>query len=151
MPIYGCDSIIMDLEDAVAENQKDVARFSLYHTLKTIDYEDTEVVVRINGLDTTHWQEDIRCVVAAAGGYPENYKKDDEITGVLDFKESEDNKIFICGAKVENGKLLTNGGRVLNAVALGNTLEEAQKKAYELLKTINFEGMYFRKDIGGRF
>ena len=64
--IYGCDSIIMDLEDAVAENQKDVARFSLYHTLKTIDYEDTEVVVRINGLDTTHWQEDIRCVVAAA-------------------------------------------------------------------------------------
>ena len=56
----------MDLEDAVAENQKDVARFSLYHALKTIDYGDTEVVVRINGLDTTHWQEDIRCVVAAA-------------------------------------------------------------------------------------
>ena len=66
--IYGCDSIIMDLEDAVAENQKDAARFSLYHALKTIDYEDTEVVVRINGLDTTHWQEDIRCVVAAAAG-----------------------------------------------------------------------------------
>ena len=91
------------------------------------------------------------CVVAAAGGYPESYKKGDEITGVLDFKETDDNKVFICGAKVENGKLLTNGGRVLNAVALGNTLEEAQKKAYELLKTINFEGMYFRRDIGGRF
>ena len=91
------------------------------------------------------------CVVAAAGGYPESYKKGDEITGVLDFKETDDNKVFICGAKVENGKLLTNGGRVLNAVALGSTLEEAQKKAYELLKTIKFEGMYFRKDIGGRF
>lgn len=63
--IYGCDSIIMDLEDAVAENQKDAARFSLYHVLKTIDYGDTEVIVRINGLDTPHWQEDIRCVVAA--------------------------------------------------------------------------------------
>ena len=63
--IYGCDSIIMDLEDAVAENQKDAARFSLYHALKTIDYRDTEVIVRINGLDTPHWQEDIRCVVAA--------------------------------------------------------------------------------------
>ena len=63
--IYGCDSIIMDLEDAVAENQKDSARFSLYHALKTIDYGDTEVIVRINGLDTPHWQEDIRCVVAA--------------------------------------------------------------------------------------
>ena len=91
------------------------------------------------------------CVVAAAGGYPESYKKGDEITGVLDFSETEDKKIFICGARVENGKLLTNGGRVLNAVALGNTLEEAQKKAYELLDTIKFDGMYFRKDIGGRF
>ena len=62
--IYGCDSIILDLEDAVAENQKDAARFSLYHALRTIDYGDTEVIVRINGLDTPHWQEDIRCVIA---------------------------------------------------------------------------------------
>ena len=50
--IYGCDSIMLDLEDAVAENQKDAARFSLYHALKSIDYGDTEVIVRINGLDT---------------------------------------------------------------------------------------------------
>lgn len=67
--IYACDSIILDLEDAVAENQKDAARFSLYHALKTIDYEDTEVIVRINGLDTTHWEEDVRvCVAAGADG-----------------------------------------------------------------------------------
>lgn len=64
--IYGCDSIILDLEDAVAENQKDAARFSLYHALTTIDYGNTEVLVRINGLDTPHWQEDIR--VSVAGG-----------------------------------------------------------------------------------
>ena len=64
--IYGCDSIMLDLEDAVAENQKDAARFSLYHALKTIDYGDTEVIVRINGLDTPHWQEDVR--VCVAGG-----------------------------------------------------------------------------------
>ena len=50
--IYGCDSIMLDLEDAVAENQKDSARFSLYHALTTIDYGSTEVIVRINGLDT---------------------------------------------------------------------------------------------------
>lgn len=63
--IYGVDSIILDLEDAVAENQKDAARFSLYHALKTIDYGDkNEVIVRINGLDTPHWEEDIRAVVA---------------------------------------------------------------------------------------
>lgn len=63
--IYGSDSIILDLEDAVAENQKDAARFSLYHALKNIDYGNTEVIVRINGLDTPHWQEDIRAVVAS--------------------------------------------------------------------------------------
>jgi len=67
--IYGCDSIILDLEDAVAENQKDAARFSLYHALTAIDYGDTEVIVRINGLDTPHWQEDIRvCVAGGADG-----------------------------------------------------------------------------------
>ena len=67
--IYKPDSIMLDLEDAVAENQKDSARFSLYHALKTIDYGDTEVIVRINGLDTPHWQEDIRvCVAGGADG-----------------------------------------------------------------------------------
>lgn len=48
-----------------AENQKDAARFSLYHALKTIDYRGCERVVRINGLDTPYWKEDIRCAVAA--------------------------------------------------------------------------------------
>lgn len=67
--IYGADSLMLDLEDAVAENQKDAARFSLYHVLKTVDYGDTEVIVRINGLDTPHWREDVRvCVAAGADG-----------------------------------------------------------------------------------
>ncbi len=62
--IYKADSIMLDLEDAVAENQKDVARFSLYHALQEIDYRGCERVVRINGLDTEYWKEDIRCAVA---------------------------------------------------------------------------------------
>ena len=62
--IYKPDSIMLDLEDAVAENQKDVARFSLYHALRTIDYRGCERVVRINGLDTPYWREDIRAAVA---------------------------------------------------------------------------------------
>ena len=67
--IYGVDSIILDLEDAVAENQKDAARFSLYHALRSIDYGETEVLVRMNGLETPHWQEDIRvCVAGGADG-----------------------------------------------------------------------------------
>ena len=64
--IYKPDSIMLDLEDAVAENQKDAARFSLYHALKEIDYRGCERVVRINGLDTDLWKEDIR--VSVAGG-----------------------------------------------------------------------------------
>lgn len=63
--IYHPDSIIFDLEDAVAENQKDAARFSMYHALREIDYGPCERVVRINGLDTPYWKEDIRCSVAA--------------------------------------------------------------------------------------
>ncbi len=62
--VYKPDSIMLDFEDAVAEKEKDAARFSLYHALQEIDYRETERVVRINGLDTDLWQEDIRCAVA---------------------------------------------------------------------------------------
>lgn len=62
--IYRPDSIMLDLEDAVAENQKDTARYSLYHALKEINYRGCERVVRINGLDSPYWKEDIRCSVA---------------------------------------------------------------------------------------
>ncbi len=64
--IYKPDCIILDLEDAVAENQKDAARYSLFHALREIDYRGVERIVRINALDTPHWQEDIR--VSVAGG-----------------------------------------------------------------------------------
>ena len=62
--IYKPDSIMLDLEDAVAEREKDAARFSLYHALQEIDYRGVERVVRINGLDTDLWREDVRCAVA---------------------------------------------------------------------------------------
>jgi citrate lyase subunit beta/citryl-CoA lyase len=62
--IYGADSVMLDLEDAVAENQKSAARFALYHTLRAVDYGNVERIVRINGLDTPHWKEDIRAIVA---------------------------------------------------------------------------------------
>ena len=63
--IYAPDSIIFDLEDAVAPSEKDAARFVLAHALKSVDYHDCEKVVRINGIDTSFWQEDIRCAVFA--------------------------------------------------------------------------------------
>lgn len=61
--IYKPDSIMLDLEDAVAEKEKDAARYSLFHALREIDYRNVERVVRINGLDTVYWKEDIRCAV----------------------------------------------------------------------------------------
>ena len=64
--VYKPDSIMLDLEDAVAEGEKDAARYSLYHALQEIDYRGVERVVRINGLDTAYWEEDIR--VCVAGG-----------------------------------------------------------------------------------
>lgn len=62
--IYKPDSIMLDLEDAVAEKEKDAARFSLYHALQEIDHRNVERVVRINGLDSPYWREDIRAAVA---------------------------------------------------------------------------------------
>lgn len=62
--VYKPDSIIFDLEDAVAENQKDSARISLYNTLKYADYKGIERVVRINGIDSPYWKEDVRAAVA---------------------------------------------------------------------------------------
>ncbi len=62
--IYKPGSIMLDLEDAVAEKEKDAARYSLFHALREIDYRGVERVVRINGLDSPYWKEDIRCAVA---------------------------------------------------------------------------------------
>lgn len=63
--IYGADSLIFDLEDAVALGEKDAARFTLFHAFKKVDYQNAEKVVRINGIDTPFWKEDIRCAVFA--------------------------------------------------------------------------------------
>ncbi|WP_293958247.1 phosphoribosylamine--glycine ligase [uncultured Fusobacterium sp.] len=84
------------------------------------------------------------CVVLASGGYPEAYNKGYEITGI----DKVDNMVFVAGAKAENGKLLTSGGRVLNVVAVGDNLEDARAKAYADAEKIDFTGKYCRKDIG---
>lgn len=84
------------------------------------------------------------CVVLASGGYPEVYNKGYEITGI----DKVDNMVFVAGAKAEDGKLLTSGGRVLNVVAVGENLEDARAKAYADAEKIDFTGKYCRKDIG---
>ncbi|MCG7490712.1 phosphoribosylamine--glycine ligase [Vibrio sp. Of14-4] len=88
-------------------------------------------------------------VVLAAGGYPLEYAKGDVIS--LPNSPLADQKIFHAGtARNDEGKIVTNGGRVLCAVALGDTVSQAQKQAYELVETIRWDGMFYRNDIGYR-
>ena len=86
-------------------------------------------------------------VVLAAGGYPDSYDKGDVISG-LENTETESTKVFHAGTAEKNGNVVTNGGRVLCAVALGNSVTEAQQKAYQVVDKINWNNVYYRTDIG---
>lgn len=88
-------------------------------------------------------------VVMAAGGYPANYDKGDVISGLPEH-EQEGVKVFHAGTKIEKGRVVTNGGRVLCATALGLTVGEAKAKAYELTEGIRWNRVYYRTDIGYR-
>ncbi len=90
------------------------------------------------------------CVVITSGGYPGSYIKGKEITGLDLLKDQKDIHVFHAGTKFENGKIVTNGGRVLNVVASGNGISEAQKKVYDAVSKISFEGAYYRKDIANK-
>jgi phosphoribosylamine---glycine ligase len=88
-------------------------------------------------------------VVLAAGGYPGDYNTKDVILGLP--TEADNNyKIFHAGTCLENGQVYTNGGRVLCVTALGSDVLDAQKRAYEQIKNINWHGCYYRHDIGYR-
>ena len=97
------------------------------------------------------WDERVSLgVVMAAGGYPNNYDKGFEISGLLE-DETEDLKIFHAGTSLnKEDKVVTNGGRVLCVTALGSNTKEAKEKAYQRVKSIKWEKAYFRRDIGYR-
>lgn len=91
------------------------------------------------------------CVMIASGGYPVEYKKGYEISGLDDkgqVKDSEDIFIYHSGTKKENGKYLTNGGRVLGVVSKAKDLNTALDKVYKAIENISFDKMHYRKDIG---
>lgn len=88
-------------------------------------------------------------VVLAAGGYPASYNKGDVISG-HDVALPEHQKVFHAGTSSKDGKVVTNGGRVLCAVSLGETVAEAQAGAYDVVNQISWDKVYFRTDIGHR-
>lgn len=87
------------------------------------------------------------CVVLASGGYPGDYTKGIEITGIEDAERVEGVTVFHAGTIRKDGKLLTNGGRVLNVVAQGDTIEQARDRAYQAADRIHFQGKTMRNDI----
>ena len=86
------------------------------------------------------------CIVCASDGYPGKYQKGKIIEGMG--VEQKDIVIFHAGTKFENDKIVTDGGRVLGVTATGDDLKKSLLKAYDAVKRISFEGMYYRKDIG---
>ena len=86
------------------------------------------------------------CVIMASKGYPTAYEKGFEMT----IPEAIWNGVYVAGASLKEGKLLTNGGRVLGATAIAETLDKAIEGAYEMVKTIHFDNAYYRNDIGAK-
>ena len=95
------------------------------------------------------WTDEHACgVVIASQGYPEDYTKNNEVT--FEFSNMEGKKLFHAGTKLQDDKVLTSGGRVFCATALGKNLHEAQSKAYDLVESVSFNGAFYRKDIGNK-
>ena len=115
--------------------------------LKTDLFEVMQAVAeeRLSEIKVEFENKNACCVIMASKGYPESYQKGFEIT----FNTDREN-VFVAGARLENGKLLTNGGRVLGVTAIADTLEDAIKNAYKKVEKISFENSYCRSDIGQR-
>ena len=104
-------------------------------------------------LDKVNLEWDTRpaiCVVMCSGGYPGSYKKGKVITGLKEADAIEDVKVFHAGTEQLGTDVVTAGGRVLGITAIGDTLEQAQEKAYEAVCKIRFEGAFWRNDIGDK-
>jgi phosphoribosylamine--glycine ligase len=100
---------------------------------------------------TMEWSSDYCvCVVVASGGYPGEYQTGIPISGLKAASSDSNVRIFHAGTAVEDGKVVTSGGRVLNVVGLGSDFAQARGVAYEAVERISFEGMHYRTDIGHR-
>lgn len=105
---------------------------------------------KLNEVPLAWDQRPSACVVLASGGYPERYDVGRTVTGLQKAADLEDTFVFHAGTKREGGRFITSGGRVLNVVSLGETLEAALKKVYDAVEKIQFEGKQFRRDIGSQ-
>jgi phosphoribosylamine--glycine ligase len=104
---------------------------------------------RLDSVDAVWDNRSAVGVVLAAGGYPDAYRKGDVITG-LDSVDNDNCKVFHAGTRAQDHQVVTAGGRVLCATALGETVADAQGKAYKMIDSISWQDMYYRTDIAYR-
>jgi len=90
------------------------------------------------------------CVVMAAKGYPGSYDKGKEVSGLNSVENEEGTEVFHAGTKIDRGRVLTSGGRVLGVTAMGSNISIAIRKAYSAVAKIEWEGIHYRKDIGSK-
>ena len=88
------------------------------------------------------------CIVMASGGYPGHYKVGETIAGLEHLDRKNDVIVFHAGTRLNENRTLTSGGRVLGVTAVGDTLLAARERAYDAVDKIEFDGSYFRRDIG---
>ena len=113
-----------------------------------IDVMEACIDGKLDTIDLQFEENAAVCVVLASGGYPVSYEKGYPISGLDAFEGKEDYFCFHAGTKLSDGKIVTNGGRVLGITATGKDLKEARAKAYEAVKWVSFEKQYMRNDIG---
>ncbi len=123
---------------------------SVLMRLETDLYDIMDAVVenKLSSIDFKWSEKRAVTIVLASEGYPGSYPKGREITGLDSLKNEPDYVIFHAGTKFDGDKVVTSGGRVLGASAIGDTHDEARAKAYKLAKMISFEGAHYRNDIG---
>jgi phosphoribosylamine--glycine ligase len=92
----------------------------------------------------------VTCVIMASGGYPLHYEKGKPISGLEAACQQPEVIVFHSGTRWADGRLVTNGGRVLGVTALGNSLRESVDRAYGAVGHIHFEGAHYRTDIGAK-
>ncbi|QUI24389.1 phosphoribosylamine--glycine ligase [Vallitalea pronyensis] len=103
---------------------------------------------KLNEMDIQWDNQSTVCVILASGGYPIQYEKGYAINGLEHFQDHKDITVFHAGTRLDNGKYLTNGGRVLGITATANDMTAAREKAYQAVDKIHFEKKHYRKDIG---
>ena len=152
--IFFCKTLEVQLAD-IRVSIKDVRNFLESDYIKNYNPIDEYLFLnkiisavidnKLKDIDITYSDEQAICVMLTSGGYPESYEKGKVITGLDDL--DDDIVVFHSGTKLVDGKIVTNGGRVIGITAKAKNVKEAGEKVYENIKKINFEGMHYRTDI----